>query len=96
MKTNSTFKKLILTLHLTLLVLISWAQSPSGDWIASETGNYAYKGDYRIIFQDEFDGNTLDTKKWITWFPDACGDETSTPNGNQDEWARLQNKDNGL
>jgi len=28
-----------------------------------------YSGDWNLVFSDEFEGNTLDGNKWITWFP---------------------------
>ncbi len=27
------------------------------------------KGEYKLVFQDEFEGNTLDTTKWYTFYP---------------------------
>lgn len=32
---------------------------------------------WKLVFQDEFEGNTLDTSRWITWFPydENGGDE---------------------
>ena len=96
MKTKTKCIKRQPPLPLTLLIVLStfysFSQSPNPGF-ATTGGNIAYKGDYVLIFHDESEGNSLNTKKWITWFPDHCGDEKPDEWGIQDPYSRLSSED---
>ncbi len=62
-------------------VLKEPVQCPSGEW--------------KLVFSDEFDGNSLDGSKWLTWYPftDDGGDKCTfcRTHGNEGQIYRDQN-----
>ncbi len=99
-KLNSRISQLINFLVYLIFLFLSKnsiAQSRPNEFsFVSKGENYEYKGEYKLIFQDEFDGTSLNKDKWITWFPDQCGDEKPDAWGIQNKYARLGSDENGL
>ncbi len=57
-----------------LMLLIIRAYPQATDFTG---GNICKNEDWVLVFNDEFDGDTLNTSKWITWFPySATGNDS--------------------
>ncbi len=58
------------------------------------TAPLGQSGTWNLVFSDEFEGDALDTDKWVTcyWWDDAWNDEGCTNEGNNElQWYRPEN-----
>ena len=55
----------------------------------TEVGPIGLPGNWQLTFEDEFEGNALDTTRWITWM--RVGDIAFREWGGRDEWIADEN-----
>lgn len=62
-------KKILLATWLGCRVLVSVAQAENYPKVWFGGGNICVDEPWQLVFSDDFDGDSLDREKWMTWYP---------------------------
>lgn len=63
------YSKLIGIISLVMVLNIGFAQRIDTDTLLLEQKNICPSKEWKLVFHDEFDATTLDTSKWLTYYP---------------------------